>query len=109
MESKVRTTPTIIIILGATGDLTWRKLIPAIYNLYLDNWIPNEFAVIGIGRNKMAEKAFTEHLHEGVDTFSRRGKAKKSEWDKFAKCLSYSKGEFNTSSTYSVSHRLNTY
>ncbi|HTB07366.1 MAG TPA: glucose-6-phosphate dehydrogenase [Bacteroidia bacterium] len=101
MESKLRTTPTIIIILGATGDLAWRKLIPAIYNLYLDSWIPDEFAVIGIGRNKVSEQAFTKHLHEGVDKFSRRGKAKKSEWDKFAKCLSYSKGEFNASSTYS--------
>ena len=43
MESKNKSVPTIIIILGATGDLTWRKLIPAIYNLYLDKWIPEKF------------------------------------------------------------------
>ncbi len=101
MESTVRTTPTIIVILGATGDLTWRKLIPAIYNLYLDNWTPHNFAVIGIGRNMIAEKAFQEHLKDGVDTFSRRGKSKKSEWNDFAKCLTYTKGELNAISTYS--------
>ena len=49
--------PTIIVILGATGDLTWRKLIPGIYNLYLDNWIPEQFAVIGISRTDMNDAA----------------------------------------------------
>ncbi len=100
MEAK--TNPTIIIILGATGDLTWRKLIPAVYNLYLDKWIPDDFAIIGISRNKITEKEFQKHLHEGVDKFSRRGESKKSDWDNFAKCITYQKGEFNTIATYSA-------
>ena len=101
MEPTEKSTPTIIIIIGATGDLTWRKLIPAIYNLYLDKWIPEKFAVLGVSRNKMVEKEFRKHLHEGVDKFSRRGKSKKAEWNNFERCLNYQKGEFNVNSTYS--------
>ncbi|MES2332523.1 MAG: glucose-6-phosphate dehydrogenase [Bacteroidota bacterium] len=101
MEPIEKSVPTIIVILGATGDLTWRKLIPAIYNLYLDKWIPEKFAVIGVSRNDMAEKEFRKRLHEGVDKFSRRGKSKKTEWNSFEKCLTYQKGEFNATSTYS--------
>jgi glucose-6-phosphate 1-dehydrogenase len=39
MSGPAKINPTIIVIFGGTGDLTWRKLIPAIYNLYLDKWI----------------------------------------------------------------------
>jgi glucose-6-phosphate 1-dehydrogenase len=102
MDAIAKTNPTIIVILGATGDLAWRKLIPAIYNLYLDKWIPEDFAVIGVGHSKMSEQEFQKHLLDGVNKFSRRGKSKKSEWDKFAKCLIYQKGEFNATTTYSA-------
>jgi glucose-6-phosphate 1-dehydrogenase len=102
MDNEAKTGPTIIIILGATGDLTWRKLIPAIYNLWLDNWIPEEFAVLGVSRDKYTDLEFEKHLHEGIDKFSRRGKAKKNEWDIFAKYLTFLQGEFNVTSTYSA-------
>ncbi len=101
MEAIEKSVPTIIVILGATGDLTWRKLIPAIYNLYLDKWIPEKFALLGVSRSNMSEKEFRKHLHEGVDKFSRRGKSKKAEWADFEKYLNYQKGEFNVNSTYS--------
>ncbi|MBL0309679.1 MAG: glucose-6-phosphate dehydrogenase [Bacteroidetes bacterium] len=102
METESKTSPTIIIILGATGDLTWRKLIPAIYNLWLDRWIPEEFAVIGVSRSKYTNLEFEKHLHEGVDKFSRRGKTKKDEWEFFSKYLTFQQGEFNAASTYSA-------
>jgi glucose-6-phosphate 1-dehydrogenase len=97
---EVKPGPTILIILGATGDLTWRKLIPGIYNLYLDRWIPEQFAVLGVSHVKMSNEGFRKHLHEGVDKFSRRGKTKKTEWNAFAPCLSLSQGEFDQASTY---------
>ncbi|MDQ2721066.1 MAG: glucose-6-phosphate dehydrogenase [Bacteroidota bacterium] len=102
MENELKIGPTIIIILGATGDLTWRKLIPAIYNLWLDKWIPEEFAVIGVSRDKYTGPEFEKHLHEGVDKFSRQGKTKKYEWDIFAKYLTFQQGEFQDASTYSA-------
>src|SRR5665213_1721557 len=100
MQTTTKVNPTIIIILGATGDLTWRKLIPAIYNLYLDKRIPEKFVMLGVGHTDMSDNQFRNHLHEGVDEFSRRGKSKKKDWETFAKCLSYSKGEFSDNSTY---------
>jgi len=102
MEPKAKAPPTILVILGATGDLAWRKLIPAIYNLYLDKWIPDNFVVIGIGRSKKSDNEFRKHLQEGVDKFSRSGKTKKKEWDNFAKYLTYLRGDFNAASTYSA-------
>ncbi len=102
METKIKINPTIIVILGATGDLTWRKLIPALYNLYLDKWVPDEFAVIGVSRQVNTLAAFHKRLNQGVDKFSRRGKSKKAQWDVFAESITYLSGDFNNKSTYSA-------
>jgi len=102
MKPAAKTNPTIIVILGATGDLTWRKLIPAIYNLYLDKWISEDFAVIGVSRKKISEKEFRKHLHDGIDKFSRRGKSKKKEWDVFSKYLTILNGELSAVATYAT-------
>jgi glucose-6-phosphate 1-dehydrogenase len=91
---------TIIVILGATGDLTWRKLIPGIYNLYLDNWIPENFAVLGVSHMEMSNIQFRKHLHDGVNKFSRRGKATQTDWKKFSQCIHLQKGEIDKTSTY---------
>ena len=106
METTSKVDPTIIVIFGATGDLTWRKLVPAIYNLYLDKWMPEKFMVIGVGRSDQSDLKFRQHLHEGVDKFSRRGKSKKKEWDTFAQCISYHKGELADVSTYTRLEKL---
>ncbi len=100
MEAGAKTNPTVIAIFGGTGDLTWRKLIPALYNLYLDNWLNNKFSIICMGRQEMANAAFIKRLKEGVDKFSRRGKTNKNQWDAFAKMIEYKKGEFDNTAVY---------
>src|SRR3954467_1363538 len=100
MESINRVNPTVVVIFGSTGDLTWRKLIPAIYNLYLDSWVPEKFLVIGIGRANLSEKQFRQRLHEGVNKFSRRGKSDTKKWNAFAKYITYHKGELNDAAVY---------
>ena len=97
---KVKIDPTVIVIFGAGGDLTWRKLMPAIYNLYLDEWIPEHFAVLGVAHTDMSDTAFRTHVHDGVDKFSRRGKADKKQWKEFEKLISYKKGDFTDINTY---------
>ena len=67
--------PAVIVIFGAGGDLTWRKLIPALYNLFLEHWLPERFTVVGLDRQQMSLEDFRAHLREGVDRFSHRGKA----------------------------------
>src|ERR1700733_1145326 len=100
MEATIKISPTVIVIFGAGGDLTWRKLMPAIYNLYLDSWIPEHFAVLGVAHTEISDTDFRKHINEGVDKFSRRGKSKKEEWKVFEKCISYKKGDFGDIATY---------
>ncbi len=100
MNQTKKIEPTIVVIFGATGDLTWRKLIPAIYNLYLDSWIPEKFALIGIGHAAKNNDEFCKHLLDGINKFSRKGRAKKKQWDNFIKCVSYHQGDFTDESTY---------
>lgn len=87
MTNKARPDPTVMTIFGAGGDLTWRKLIPALYNLFLDGWLPERFAVIGIDRVQTDLDAFRRRLRDGVDRFSRRGKSDEKRWNRFASCL----------------------
>jgi glucose-6-phosphate 1-dehydrogenase len=104
---KMHPDPTILVIFGAGGDLTWRKLIPALYNLCLGNWLPGHLAIIGIDRKEMSDDEFREHLQEGVDQFSRSGKTKTEEWAEFAKQVSYFSADFNAPETYAdLSDRL---
>jgi glucose-6-phosphate 1-dehydrogenase len=91
----------VLTIFGAGGDLTWRKLVPALYNLFLDNWLPDRFAVIGVDRKKMSLEEFRERLRQGVNQFSRRGKVKKDEWEAFTSNLTrFISGDFNNPKTY---------
>lgn len=84
-----RLDPTIMIIFGAGGDLTWRKLVPAIYNLLLDSYLPDRFAIVGVARKKVENDAFRAKIREGVDQFSRRSVADESRWKNFAGNISY--------------------
>src|SRR5690606_9410638 len=93
-------TPTIIIIFGGTGDLAKRKLIPAFYNLYLEGWMPDKFAIIGLGRTPLSDTAYHDHLHEGLLQFSRSGKPDKEKWDRFSASISYFQSDINNPAAY---------
>jgi glucose-6-phosphate 1-dehydrogenase len=101
MDNK-KTESTVIVIFGGTGDLTWRKLIPALYNLYIDKWLHEKFLIIGMGRQEMTNPEFVKKLKEGVDKFSRRGKTKKADWERFAKHIDYKKADFNSAPVYAA-------
>jgi glucose-6-phosphate 1-dehydrogenase len=64
--------PTIIVIFGASGDLTARKLIPALYNLGLDNLLPGDFHLIGYGRKDIPDADFQADAEADIKKFSRR-------------------------------------
>ena len=67
-----KTPPTIIVIFGASGDLTARKLVPAIFNLSKDNLLPNKCFLIGYGRSSMSDEVFKDELKLALKSFSRR-------------------------------------
>ncbi|TAK08932.1 MAG: glucose-6-phosphate dehydrogenase [Candidatus Manganitrophaceae bacterium] len=87
MSDEARPGPTVMTIFGAGGDLAWRKLIPALYDLFLDGWLPERFAVVGVDRVKMDLDPFRQRLRDGVDRFSRRGQSDEEAWNRFASHL----------------------
>ncbi len=89
-----------IVIFGGKGDLAWRKLIPAFYNLYTHGYLPAQFTIYGVHYEKMEEAAYEKHLLEGVNTFSRSGKVKKQEWKKFTQHIFYFEGDFTADDTF---------
>src|SRR5579859_2171722 len=100
MDAHTHAEPTVLVIFGGGGDLTHRKLVPALYNLALDRWLPGRFAILGIDRLKMNDDAYRQHLREGVDQFSRRGKTKNDEWNTFAPHIGYLSADFTADSSY---------
>jgi glucose-6-phosphate 1-dehydrogenase len=87
--------PCTMVICGATGDLTERKLGPALYNLLLGGFLPPEFTVVGFARREMSDDEFRDHLRQGVDHFSRNRPIKESIWDSFAQGIVYHRGDFD--------------
>src|SRR3954467_790607 len=64
--------PTTMVIFGATGDLSKRKLLPAIYNLPHEGALPEQFNLIGVSRGEMSDDEFRETARESISEFSRR-------------------------------------
>lgn len=92
--------PVIMVIFGGTGDLAKRKLIPALYNLYLENWLPENFAIIGLGRTELTDDQFRERLHEGLGEFSRSGSPDPEKWEVFKESISYLQSNINDAQSY---------
>ena len=95
------TNPTAFVIFGGGGDLAWRKLVPALYNLWLDKALAEPFRVIALDLKEMEPDVYLQHLREGVDQFSRRGKAEEESWKKFAAHLLYLRADFADASAFS--------
>jgi glucose-6-phosphate 1-dehydrogenase len=100
MTPLTRPDTTIFVIFGAGGDLAWRKLFPALYSLYLDQWLPEKFAILGIGHAQKSDDSFRDWLRQGVDRFSRRGKTDEAAWQAFAERLTFLAGDLEDSQIY---------
>ncbi|MDR3561029.1 MAG: glucose-6-phosphate dehydrogenase [Negativicutes bacterium] len=91
-----------MVIFGASGDLTQRKIMPALYDLFLDQWLPETFAIIGVARTRTNTEEFRRRLRAGVDQFSRRGKTNDQDWQAFADKISYSEIDYEAPESYSL-------
>src|ERR1700743_564846 len=85
MSTHTQSEPTIFVIFGGTGDLNSRKIAPALYNLFLDGWMPAQFSIIGTGRTALSDEQFRTNLHNDINQFSRSGKADDKKWEEFQK------------------------
>jgi glucose-6-phosphate 1-dehydrogenase len=102
MSKSKRPGPALITIFGARGDLTIRKLIPALYNLYLDGHMPVHFTILCVDFVNIDQQAYREQLLEGVNQFSRSGKADPAKWAEFSQQVSYLQGDFQQDVTYTT-------
>ncbi len=99
-SSNKKANPTVFLIFGGTGDLTKRKIMPALYNLFLDGWLPEKFAIIGTGSTKMTTEKYVSELLAGVDEFSRTGKSKKEDWAKFSSHITHQTADITDPVTF---------
>jgi glucose-6-phosphate 1-dehydrogenase len=97
MITDIKSKPYVIVLFGATGDLTSRKIIPALYNLFLDNWLPDQFVILGCSIDKLSDEEFRKKLFSAVNQFSRKGKAEGKKWTEFASHMFYQNADFNNS------------
>jgi glucose-6-phosphate 1-dehydrogenase len=92
--------PCSIIIFGASGDLTARKLIPALYHLYKDKQMPPDFRIVGFARREKTDDAWRTELRKALDQFSRTKPVDDNVWQEFSKKISYCIGEFTDAAAY---------
>lgn len=100
MKTSKKARPSIIVIFGGTGDLAKRKLIPAFYNLFLDDWMPEKFAIIGLGRTELDNASYRQHLQEGLTEFSRTGAPEQQKWETFNPNISYFQSNIEDINSY---------
>lgn len=81
--------PCTVVIFGATGDLTKRKLVPALYRLVQERLLPGEFAIVGAARSEMSHDEFRSRMKEAVAQFSEAKHVDERVWNSFAQQLYY--------------------
>lgn len=101
MESHI-VRPTVIVIFGAGGDLTKRKIIPALYNLYVDKRLPEKFTIIGFSKTEFSDDDFRKLLMDNTNEFSRSGNVKAEDWEKFASRVFYETADIMEVNSYNV-------
>jgi len=92
--------PCSIVIFGASGDLTARKLIPAFYHLCKENQMPPSFRIIGFARREKTDESWRNELRAALDQFSRTKPVDEEVWRKFAANLCYCQGDLTDPAAY---------
>ena len=91
--------PCLVVIFGASGDLTKRKLIPALYDLYVGGQLPDHFAVLGVSRTDLSDDAFRERLESFAKQFAQDYDPQS--WQAFSKTIYYHAADSTQADAYS--------
>jgi glucose-6-phosphate 1-dehydrogenase len=92
--------PSTMVIFGATGDLTHRKLVPALYNLARGGLLPPGFSVVAFARRPYSDDQFRQELWEAVNRYSRTGPVQPEAWRRFAQGIFYLQADFSDAEGY---------
>ncbi|MFN8392099.1 MAG: glucose-6-phosphate dehydrogenase [Bdellovibrionota bacterium] len=99
-DDSLRVDPCVVVIFGATGDLTHRKLVPALYNLGVDGLLPANFHLVSFARREYSDEAFRAELKKSVAQFSRRKPLDEAVWNEFAAHSRYVASAFDNADGY---------
>ena len=91
---------SVLVIFGASGDLTRRKLIPALHSLGCEGLLPQGTRVVGVALHEWTDQVFRDHLYDGVVNYARLAPGSCELWPWFAERLSYITGYFEDPETY---------
>lgn len=94
-DDSLRVEPCVVVIFGATGDLTHRKLVPGLYNLEVGGLLPANFNLVGFARREYSDDEFRSELKTSVSKFSRRVPLNEEIWAEFARDTSYISSAFD--------------
>src|SRR2546427_2975155 len=92
--------PQALVVFGASGDLTKRKILPALYNLCCEGLLPERVAIVGYARTTWSEEDFREHARDAIKQFSRTP-VDDEKWKVFSELLHYVSGEFDAERGFS--------
>ncbi len=88
--------PCAMVILGAHGDLTKRKLLPALYALFTQDLLPPGFCVVGLSRTQMTDEQFRTSMEESIHKYASDLKFDNESWERFASCVYYRSANFGS-------------
>ncbi len=109
-DSRKIVEPCTMIIFGASGDLTSRKLIPALYHLYTEKALPKPFRIVGFARREKSDQQWRDELKIAVEQFSRTQPIDSNVWTEFAANICYTRGDLSEASAYqALEQRLNSF
>ncbi|NJN49058.1 MAG: glucose-6-phosphate dehydrogenase [Alkalinema sp. RL_2_19] len=91
--------PTIVVFFGASGDLTKRKLVPALYKLRKERKLPPEITIVGVARREWSHEYFRAQMREGIEEFS-DGIGSEELWEEFSQGLFYCPGDIDNEMSY---------
>jgi glucose-6-phosphate 1-dehydrogenase len=94
--------PAAMVIFGASGDLTHRKLLPALYSLTRDRLLPARFAIVGFARRPLDDDAFREEMRRACDEFARRRPVDPDIWAGFARNIFYQAGGYDDPASFAA-------
>jgi glucose-6-phosphate 1-dehydrogenase len=92
--------PCTIVIFGASGDLTARKLIPALYHLHREGQLPEPIRVVGVARREKTEAAWRGELRVALEKYARKPAVEEASWAAFAQNLHYCQGDMSEPETH---------
>jgi glucose-6-phosphate 1-dehydrogenase len=99
-ESRKAVDPCTVVIFGASGDLTARKLIPALYHLFAEKALPTPFRVVGFARREKTNESWRTELRAALDQFSRTKPVDEGIWKAFSETIFYCKGDISDRDAY---------